>query len=216
MQQQEIAQFNMLEQQVRPNEVNNTRVLDAIREIDRASFVDEELVGLAYADTALSMGYGQTMLPPLLQAKILQAVDVQPNEVVLEIGTGTGYLTALIAQLAQQVISVEIVPELSAQAQQNLADFNNISLQVGDASKGWQVDDRVDVIVATAAFVNPPDELLNLLKVGGRMLVAVGEAPAMNLQLIHRVTEREWQSKTVLETVMPHIINAEPKAEFEF
>jgi protein-L-isoaspartate(D-aspartate) O-methyltransferase len=216
MQQQEIAQFNMLEQQVRPNEVNNTRVLDAIREIDRASFVDEELVGLAYADTALSMGYGQTMLPPLLQAKILQAVDVQPNEVVLEIGTGTGYLTALIAQLAQQVISVEIVPELSAQAQQNLADFNNISLQVGDASKGWQVDDRVDVIVATAAFVNTPDELLNLLKVGGRMLVAVGEAPAMNLQLIHRVTEREWQSKTVLETVMPHIINAEPKAEFEF
>ena len=216
MQQQEIAQFNMLEQQVRPNEVDNTRVLDAIREIDRASFVDEKLVGLAYADTALAMGYGQTMLPPLLQAKILQAVDIQPNEVVLEIGTGTGYLTVLIAQLAQQVISVEIVPELSAQAQQNLAAFNNISLQVGDASKGWQLDDRVDVIVATAAFVNTPDELLNLLKVGGRLLVAVGEAPAMNVQLIHRVTEREWQSKTVFETVMPHIINAEPKAKFEF
>lgn len=216
MQQQEIAQFNMLEQQVRPNEVDNTRVLDAIREIDRASFVDEKLVGLAYADTALAMGYGQTMLPPLLQAKILQAVDIQPNEVVLEIGTGTGYLTVLIAQLAQQVISVEIVPELSAQAQQNLAAFNNISLQVGDASKGWQLDDRVDVIVATAAFVNTPDELLNLLNVGGRMLVAVGEAPAMNVQLIYRVTEREWQSKTVFETVMPHIINAEPKAKFEF
>ena len=216
MQQQEIAQFNMLEQQVRPNEVDNPRVLDAIRGIDRASFVDEEVLGLAYADTALAVGYGQTMLPPLLQAKLLQALDIQENEAVLEIGTGTGYLTALLAQLAQQVISVEIVPELSAQAQQNLSEFTNISLHVGDASKTWKVDDRVDVIVATAAFVETPDELLNLLKVGGRMLVVVGEAPAMDVQLIHRVTEREWQSETVFETVMPHIINAEPKAKFEF
>ncbi len=216
MQQQETAHFNMLEQQVRPNEIDNSRVLDAIREIDRISFVDEELTGLAYADVGLAMGYGQTMLPPLLQAKFLQALDIQPNEDVLEIGTGTGYFTALLAQLAHHVFSVEIVPELSAQAKQNLSAFTNITLQVGDAAKSWQLDDRVDVIVATGAFADTPDELLNALKVGGRMLATIGEGPAMNVQLIHRVTEREWQSENVLETVIPYLINAEPKAEFEF
>ncbi len=108
---QNVAHFNMLEQQVRPNEISNARVLAALDNIDRAAFVDANLSGLAYADVALDIGFQQTMLPPLLQAKMLQALDIQADETVLEIGTGNGYFTALLAQLAQHVISVELIEE---------------------------------------------------------------------------------------------------------
>lgn len=216
--QQDIAHFNMLEQQVRPTDVSNSRVLYALEQVKRVDFVDESLARFAYADMALPMGYDQVMLPPILQSKMLQAVDAQDNETVLEIGTGTGYLTALLATLAKRVTTVELVPELSTLAEQNLASyqFRNIAQQVGDASDGWSLDDRVDVIVMTAAFVSVPESYLQQLQVGGRLLAIVGEAPVMEVQLIHRVAEREWQTEVVMETLVPSVTNAEPEPAFEF
>lgn len=218
MQQQTTARFNMLEQEIRPNEVSCPRVLAAINSLDRADFVDEELKGIAYAGLDLDIGYGQTMLPPLLQARLLQALQLNPGEDVLEIGTGNGYFTALLASLAHHVTTVEIIPELAKEAEQYLSrvGVKNITLQVGDASHGWKLDDRIDVIVLTAAVVTVPDEFKHALKVGGRMLAIVGKPPAMNVQLIRRVSEYEWQEQTIMETVIPPMINAEPKPQFEF
>ncbi|MBL1319529.1 MAG: protein-L-isoaspartate O-methyltransferase [Methylophaga sp.] len=206
----------MIEQQVRPSDVLEPRVLAALSVVMREQFVSEELVSLAYADTELPLGYGQTMLSPVLEGRLLQVLDIQSDENVLEIGTGSGYFTALLAQLAKQVTSVEIIVELSEQAQQNIGETENITLVVGDASQGWELPDRVDVIVATAAFVTVPERYKHALQIGGRMLAVVGVAPAMEVQIIERIAERQWQVKTVFETVMPAMINAEPKPEFEF
>ncbi len=206
----------MIEQQVRPSEVLEPRVLAALKAVAREKFVSEDLIPLSYADTELPIGYGQTMLSPVIEGRMLQAIDVQSTEDVLEIGTGSGYFTALLAQLARQVDTVEIIAELSEQAQQKLKGVENIHFYIGDASQGWDLEDRIDVIIATAAFVTVPDRYKQALQVGGRMLVAVGTAPMMEMQLIQRTSEREWQIETVFETVIPPMINAEPKAGFRF
>jgi protein-L-isoaspartate(D-aspartate) O-methyltransferase len=214
--QQSNAHFNMLEQQVRPSEVLNPRVLSALENVKRADFVDDSLFGLAYADTELPIGYGQTILSPVTVGRLLQAVDVQEDEHVLEIGTGSGYMTALLAQLAAHVTTVEIIADLSEMAQQQLKQLTNITYCIGDASRGWSLADRIDVIISTAAFKQVPDAFLQSLKVGGRMLVVVGEGELMTVNLIRRLTEWEWQTDSLFETVIPAMINAEPKPEFEF
>jgi len=218
IEQLEQAHFNMLEQQLRPSNVLDSRVLTALEKIKRTTFVDDELAGLAYADMALPIGFGQVMLPAVVQGRLLQAINVQEDEHVLEIGTGTGYLTALLAQLAQHVTTVEIVPELSAMAQQHLAklSLNNVTYQIGDASKSWALADRVAVIIITAAFVSVPDDYLQSLSVGGRMLVVVGKENNMNVQIIHRITERGWHTESIFETRIPAMINAEDMPKFEF
>ncbi|OUR72293.1 protein-L-isoaspartate O-methyltransferase [Methylophaga sp. 41_12_T18] len=212
------AHSNMIEQQVRPSDVLNPQVLAALNSVKREAFVDGALAGLAYADTQLPIGFGQVMLSPVQEGRLLQALNIQSDETVLELGTGSGYFTALLATLAEHVFSVEIIPELSAAAQQALtnAAISNVTLSLGDTSQAVDVTERFDVIVATAAFVTIPDDYLQALQIGGRMLAVVGEEPVMSVQIIHRVSEREWQTKTVSETVIPAMINAEPKAEFKF
>jgi len=210
------SHFNMVEQQVRPSNVLDQRVLEALSTIPRADFVNEDLSLLAYADAELPIGYNQTMLSPVLEGRLLQALNIQADEQVLEIGTGTGYFTALLAHLAQHVSSVELIPELAEQAKKNLAGIDNIELCVGDASQGWELPSRMDVIIATAAFTTIPDEYKQSLQVGGRLLAIEGAGSAMSVQLIERISEREWLTNTVFETVVPPMINAEPKPEFEF
>jgi protein-L-isoaspartate(D-aspartate) O-methyltransferase len=212
------AHSNMVTQQVRPSDVLNPQVLAALQTIKRDQFVAEDLTDLAYADTQLAIGFDQFMLSPVLEGRMLQALNIQPNEQVLEIGTGTGYFTALLATLAKQVFSVELIPELSQLAQQHLdeIEISNVNLAVGDASQEWSLKKRVDVIVATAAFVAVPNAYLQALNVGGRMLAVVGIAPVMSVLLINRISEREWQTETVFETLIPPMTNAEPKAEFKF
>jgi len=212
------AHSNMIEQQVRPSDVLNPQVLTALNSVKREEFVDGALAGLAYADTQLPIGFGQVMLSPVQEGRLLQALNVQSNETVLELGTGSGYFTALLATLADHVFSVELIPELSASAQQALtkAAISNVTLSLGDTSQAMDMTERFDVIVATAAFVTIPDDYLQALQIGGRMLAVVGEEPVMSVQIIHRISEREWQTETVSETVIPAMINAEPKAEFNF
>jgi protein-L-isoaspartate(D-aspartate) O-methyltransferase len=214
----EQAHSNMVHQQVRPSDVLDERVLAAMSSVPRSLFVDPELASLAYADTALPIGEGQTMLSPVLEGRLLQALQIQSDETVLEIGTGSGYFTALLAKLAKQVISVDYFATLSEQAQARLTALaiDNVSLHVGNAAKSWPLADRIDAIVITAAFVSVPEEYLHSLKVGGRLLAVVGKAPAMTVQLIERVGEWNWHTSALFETVIPPVIHAEPKALFEF
>lgn len=212
------AHSNMLVQQVRPGEVLDSQVLDVMAQIPRESFVEADFAALAYADTALPIGYGQYMLTPIQEGRFLQALQLTADDEVLEIGTGCGYFTALLAKLAKHVTTVELHAELSQAAETRLAALNidNVSYQVGDAAKSWQTADRVDAVVVTAAFAALPDAYRHLLKVGGRMLVVVGEAPSMKVQLIRRSSEWDWASQTLFETVIPPVINAEPKPKFQF
>jgi len=210
------SHYNMIEQQVRPSNVLDARVLEALSAIPRENYVQKDFSLLAYADAELPIGYNQTMLSPITEGRLLQALDVQADEQVLEIGTGTGYFTALLAHLAKHVISVELIPELADQAQKNLADSDNIELCVGDASQGWEIPKRVDVIIVTAAFTTIPEQYKHSLQIGGRLLAIEGTAPAMSVQLIERMSEREWSTNTIFETVVPPMINAEPEPEFEF
>jgi protein-L-isoaspartate(D-aspartate) O-methyltransferase len=208
----------MVVQQVRPSDVLDDAVLRVMMEVSRADFVDDHLAMMAYADTMLPLAHGQTMLSPILEGRFLQALNLSPETNVLEIGTGSGYFTALLAKLARHVISVELYADLSERAAQRLtnANINNVTLTVGDASKGWSLVERVDTIVLTGACADTPDEYLQSLKVGGKLLIVTGEAPAMLVQLITRMSEREWQSTVLFETVIPYLINAEPSQKFEF
>lgn len=212
------AHFNMLEQQIRPSEVLAPKVYTAIDSIDRSYFFDEALSGLAHADAELPIGFGQMMLPPVLQARMLQALDIKPTESVLEIGTGNGYFTALLAQLAKHVTTVEIIAELSQQAQQRLDDLSisNVEFAVADASIAFTMPDRMDLIVITAACVEIPESYLHALTIGGRLFAVVGQGKVMKAQLVTRVAERDWQTLDVFETTIPAMINGEPKPQFEF
>jgi protein-L-isoaspartate(D-aspartate) O-methyltransferase len=208
----------MVIQQVRPSDVLNDTVLAVMTDIARADFVDEDLVSMAYADTMLAIAHGQTMLTPILEGRFLQALDLTPETNVLEIGTGSGYFTALLAKLSNHIISVEYHADLSELAAKRLAkaDIRNVTLTVGDASQGWPLVERIDTIVITAACAQVPDDYLQSLKVGGKLLIVTGTAPAMSVQLITRVSETEWQPQFLFETVIPYMIHGEPTQQFEF
>lgn len=212
------AHANMIWQQLRPNDVSDPGVLQVLQTIDRADFVSDELKPLAYADTQLPIGHGQHLWSPLQEARILQALQLKKTDTVLEIGTGSGLFTAMLAQLAGKVTSVEIYPDLSQAAQQRLQvlQLDNIELQTGDACHGWPLAERLDAIVLTAAYPKVPEQYLHQLKVGGRLLAIVGSAPAMSVQRITRTAETQWQTENLFETVVAMMLGAEPKPEFAF
>ena len=209
----EQARFNMVEQQVRPWDVLDQRVLDRLAEVPREDFVPPAYKNLAYADTQIPIGQGQIMLPPKIEARLLQALDLKEPDLVLEIGTGTGYLTAVMAGLAGQVISVDIFPELRCLPAPYL---RNVSLVVGDAAQGWLKGGPFDAIAVTGSLPNLPKAFLEALKLGGRLFVVLGRAPAMEAVLITRVGEREWSREGLFETVIPALLNSEPKPKFTF
>src|SRR5690349_10251193 len=135
----EQARFNMIEQQIRTWEVLDPVVLDLLKKIPRKNFIAPQYLGLAFADLEIPIGHGQLMLSPKMEGRIIQALEIKKTNKVLEIGTGSGYLTALLATLAEQVYSVELVAELSQNAQKRLSQHNiqNVTLEIGDAANGW-------------------------------------------------------------------------------
>lgn len=209
---------NMVWQQVRPNEVSNPQVLEALQNIDRAQFVSDDYKALAYSDTRLPIGCGQFMWTPLEEGRILQFLQLKASDSVLEIGTGSGFFTALIAKLALNVISVEYFAELSASARSRLdaAGVQNVTLQCGDASHRWNLADRIDVIVLTASCLHVPEDYLHALKVGGHLVAITGQAPAMQVQRITRTGEWQWQTENLFETVVAPMVQIETKTEFTF
>lgn len=212
----ENARHNMIEQQIRPWEVLDQRVLDLLNEIPRENFVPARYLKLAYADTTIPLSDDQVMMPPRVEARILQALNIQADETVLEVGTGSGYVTALLASLAEHVYSVDINTEMTRTAGEKLADHGiiNVTLETGDAARGWDAHAPYDVIVLTGSLPLLPENFKQALTVGGRLLAIVGDAPAMDVVLITRVGESEWTQETLFETDLPPLINAPEPERF--
>jgi len=214
----EQARFNMIEQQIRPWEVIDQGVLDLLFVVKREEFVPQAYRLLAFADIEIPLGHDACMLPPKIEAHALQALRVIKSDKVLEIGSGSGYMAALLAAHAAQVWSVDIVAELSEMARGNLKrqDIGNVTLETGDAVRGWSAHAPYDVIMVSGSVPVVPPELLAQLKVGGRMFAIVGEPPAMQAQLIVRTSEDACNSTSLFETVVPALANAPQPARFTF
>jgi len=218
MQNVEQARFNMIEQQIRPCEVLEGRILDLLKQVRRELFVPKEMKGLAFADLEIPLGYGAYMWQPKLEARTVQELHLTRNDRVLEVGTGSGYLTALLSALAGHVTSVEIVPQLSATAGQNLIAMHrdNINLEMGDASHGWPNSEHYDVIVLTGSTPVLPGEFQNSLKIGGRLFAIVGDAPVMEAKLITRVAPDTFHTVNIMETCVAPLQNAQQPKRFVF
>jgi len=214
----EEARFNMVEQQVRPWDVLNPDVLAVMSEVPRENFVPTQYKNMAYCDYGVPIGNNQEMLKPVLVGRLLQALNIKSNEIVLEVGTGTGYLTACLAKLAAYVYSVDINGDFLPQAQRNLTslEIDNVTLETGDASTGWAERPEYDVIVITGSMPKVSENYKNSLEIGGRMFVVCGTSPAMHATLITRVSADNWSEESILETDLAPLDNTTKKAEFEF
>jgi protein-L-isoaspartate(D-aspartate) O-methyltransferase len=217
----EKARFNMVEQQVRPWDVLNPRVLEVISEIPRENFAPDEYKNLAYVDTSIPLGSYEdqpcNMAHPIIDGRILQELDIRDEDLVLEIGTGSGYLTACLAKLGRHVDSVDINEDMTAMAEKNLQalGINNVNLSTGDASKTWEQKRNYDVIAITAAMKTIPTSYKKLLKIGGRMFVVTGDAPAMTAYRVRRTDENKWTTEELFETsIEPMIQPVKPKFTF--
>ena len=218
----EKARFNMVEQQVRPWDVLDARVLETLNTIPREDFTPEQYKNLAYVDTRIPLtdddDKGICMLNPNIEGRILQHLNIGEDDVVLEIGTGTGYLTACLAHLARYVDSVEIDENLSEQAEKNLAKSNieNVTITTGDAAKGWEQKQFYDAIAISASMPAIPEAYKKLLKVGGRLFVVTGQAPAMTAHLVTRTDKNNWTTEELFETSIDSLCGAEKARSFEF
>ena len=216
------ARENMVEQQIRPWDVLEPRVLDAIRSIPRENFVPEEYKNIAYADTAIPLGTFDgiecDMLHPIVEGRILQHLAITDDCTVLEIGTGSGYLTACMAKLSNHVDTVDIHEELTEIAEKNLAELgiNNVNFNTGDASDGWGRKPAYDAIAITSSMPKIPEAYKKLLKIEGRLFVIVGEAPAMKAYLITRTGDTQWDEKELFETSVCAIENSGAEEPFIF
>ena len=214
----EQARFNMVEQQIRPWEVLDGRVLELLETIQREDFVPVRYRKLAFADIAVPLECGQAMMRPKIEARLLQALDIQPDETVLEIGTGSGFVTACLAALAKRVVSVEIHEELHREAAAKLADKGvaNAELFIGDVMGDWQPEQAHDVVVVTGSVADVPEQFLGWVNPGGRMFVVRGHSPAMEALLMTRVGVTEWTVESLFETDLPALEGATPAQSFTF
>ena len=206
----EQARYNMIEQQIRPWEVLDQKVLNLIADVPREEFVPAPYTNLAFADMNVPIGYNEVMMSPKLEARMLQALAIQPHESVLEIGTGTGYVTTLLAKLARYVYSVDIHEEFVAAAQAKLASDGtlNVRIEQGDAAQGWDRHGPYDVIAVTGSLPVLPKTFQESLRTGGRLFVIIGDAPVMEAKLITRVGEHEYQEEGLFETDIPPLRHA--------
>lgn len=214
----EQARFNMIEQQIRTWEVLDARVLELLARMPREQFVPAQYRGLAFADMNIPLGHGEVMMAPKVEARLVQALEVQAADTVLEVGTGSGYLTALLAGLARHVHSVDIYPDFSARAGQTLAarGIRNVMLETGDGVNGWEKHAPYDVIAVTGSLPLFSAHFQEQLKVGGRLFMIVGQAPAMEALLITRLGPREWSRESLFETDIPPLVNAPKPQAFVF
>ncbi|MDZ7594307.1 MAG: protein-L-isoaspartate O-methyltransferase [Thiobacillus sp.] len=214
----EQARYNMVEQQIRPWDVLDQDVLDLLLKVHREDFVPEAHQALAFVDMEIPLGHGQAMWTPKLEARVIQELAIRPTDRVLEIGTGSGYLTALLASQAAGVVSVDIHPEFTADATRKLRahGFDNVTLHTADAARDWPDEAGFDVIVLTGSTAVLSDAWLLRLKVGGRLFAITGVAPVMLAQLITRTAPEATRSVTLFETCVASLVNAPQPAAFVF
>ena len=214
----EQARFNMIEQQIRPWDVVDAAVLALLSVVKREDFVPLAHKALAFVDMEIPLGHGQCMLAPRVEARLLQDAAVQKHETVLEIGTGSGYMAALLAHRAQRVISLEINPELAQMARANLqrAGIHNAEVRQSDGALGTPADGPFDVIVLSGSVAEVPPAMLAQLKVGGRLVGIVGEEPVMRATLVTRSSESAFTTSQPWDTVAPRLLNFPEPSRFNF
>jgi len=213
----ELAREQMIGQQVNTWDVFDERVLAVMRAMPRERFVPAAWQGVAFADAPIPLPHGQSMLPPKVHGRILQALDIGPYDVALEVGTGTGYLTACMAKLAARVRSIEIVPQLAdfARTQLLATAINNVSVDTADA---MEIQEQVayDAIAVTGSLPMYDERFQRALKIGGRLFIVVGQSPVMEAWKITRLGEREWQREGLFETVIQSLTNGAHPPQFVF
>ncbi|NNM81818.1 MAG: protein-L-isoaspartate O-methyltransferase [Burkholderiales bacterium] len=214
----EQARYNMVEQQIRPWEVLDKKVLGLMMEVRREEYVPAAYRELALADLEIPIGHGESMLSPKLEAKIIQEVGLRKSDRVLEIGSGSGFLTALLAEGGQHVYSVEIEPALSAMAAENLKAHHvtNVTLEIGDGAAGWESHGPYDVIVLTGSVPVLPENFQKSLHLGGRLFAIVGEDPIMRATLVTRTGPDTWHTEDLFETSAPRLRNVQNPSKFVF
>jgi len=214
----EQARFNMVEQQIRTWEVLDTEVLDLLFRVKREQFVPPEHRDIAFADLEIPIGEGESMMQPKVEARILQELAIQPHETVYEVGTGSGYFTALAASRARHVTSVELHEDLSRRAAENLrkAGIANVTLLVGDGAQAPLIDSAVDVLVVTGSLPVLPQAFLDRLSPGGRLFAVVGDPPVMEALLVRHPERGAFQQTRLFETILKPLVNAPQPARFRF
>ena len=214
----EVARANMVESQIRTWEVLDQRVLDLVLEVKRESFVPPAYRDLAFADMEIPLGHGEAMLAPKLEARLVQELGLNPTDRVLEIGTGSGYMTALLARLAAQVVSVEVVPDFSRAAAARLAEngIRNATLEIGDGALGWARSAPYDAILVTGSLPMLPEDFPAQLAPGGRLIAVVGRAPIMTAQLVTCLAPGKITTVGLFETSIPPLKHAREPERFVF
>ncbi len=210
--------FFMVEQQIRTWEVLDPVILDLLMRVHREDFVPAAHRALAFADRDLPLGHGEVMRSQKTDARMLQSLMIKNTDSVLEIGTGSGFMTALLASLARQVVSVDIVAEFSRAAAARLSEagIRNVTLETGDAARGWDKHGPYDVIVLTGSVPVLPESFQHSLNPGGRLIAVVGEAPVMQAQLVTRTSGTACSAVTLFETCIPSLKNALQPQRFKF
>jgi len=214
----ERARFNMVEQQIRPWEVLDQRVLDLLSTLKREEFVPPQYRSLAFVDMEIPIGHGQKMLAPRMEARMLQELVLNPTDRILEVGTGSGYMTALLARSGAQVYSVDIEPEFTRSATAKLAahGITNAQLATGDAARGWDRHAPYDAIVVTGSVPVLPEAFQLSLAPGGRLLAIVGEPPVMEARLVTFAGAGAWCTIGLFETCIAPLRNAVQPERFTF
>ena len=214
----EKARFNMIEQQIRTWDVLDETVLNLLSRVKREDYVPEMYRAMAFMDIEIPLGQGEAMLSPKVEARVLQELKIKPSDKVLEVGTGSGHMTALLASLAKHVHSVEIVPAFSQAAAQKLAahDIQNITLDVGDAARGWAKYAPYDVIVVTGSLPILSDDFIAQLNPGGRLIAFVGVPPVMEARRIQLIEPGVIDTEDLFETSVRMLVNAPQPQAFVF
>jgi len=214
----ESARHNMVVSQIRTGSVLDDRILELVGRGPRQDFVPDALRNLAFVDMQIPLGHGEVMMAPLVEARLLQELAIKPADKILEIGTGSGYMTWLLAQLGGKVHSVEIRAEFIDRASGRLAAHGarNVELEIGDGARGWDRHAPYDVILVTGSLPLLPEAFKKQLAAGGRLIAIVGQSPAMQAQRITRITESGFDTRGLFETDLPPLQNALAPSAFVF
>jgi protein-L-isoaspartate(D-aspartate) O-methyltransferase len=212
----DVARQNMIENQVRPWEVLDPRVLDVLSAVRREDFAPARYRDLAFADMALPIGHGETMMKPTVEGRLLQAIALTSEDRVLEIGTGSGFMTACLARLAGSVVSIELHEDLADAARARLAaaGANNVRVEVADAVRGFDTNERFDAVVVTGAVYALPEKFRKWVAPRGRLFAIIGESPAMQAMLCTRADDSHWRGESLFETDLRYLTHAEPPRRF--
>jgi len=212
------ARRTMIQRQVRTWEVIDQDVLDLIARMPREDYVPTASRNIAYVDMNIPLGHGEVMMAPKLEARLLQELEIDPQDKILEIGTGSGYMAALLANLCREVVSVEIRPEFSAAAGSQLArhGVRNVTLEIGDGARGWDRQPPYNAILITGSLPILPNAFRETLAPGGRLIAIVGQHPAMEVKRIQRLDQRSFQEESLFETSLPALRNAIEPSRFVF